>query len=137
MPAGAHCKLTPELQKKLIECIESGLVYDIACDAVGIDSSTFYRWLREGKANLCEEKNQFYWAIKKAKANCAKNLLDIIKKHGIKEWTASAWLLERRYRKYYGKDAKELKEVLKLIRLLGKGEPTDGNFNEQKEKQAT
>lgn len=128
----AYSKLTLELQTKLVECIEAGLYYDIACDAVGITKTTFWRWMNEGKANLNAEKKNFYDAIKEAKANCAKNALDAINIHRIKEWTAAAWLLERRFRKYYGKDAKDLREVARLIKLLSKGEPKDGEANDSK-----
>lgn len=122
----AKSKLTPELLQQLVECIEAGLYYDIACDAVGITKTTFWRWMREGKANENDEKRHFYYCIKEAKAKCAKNALDCINAHRLKEWTAAAWLLERRFRKYYGKDAKDLKEVARLIKLLSKGEPRDG-----------
>lgn len=132
---GRECKLTPELQQQLIECIEAGLYYSIACDAVGIDVSTFNRWYREGRANLDEKKKAFYLAIKKAKASCAKGALQAIEAHRDKEWTASAWLLERRFRKYYGKDAKDLREVARLIKLLSKGEHEDGEANNSKKEE--
>lgn len=131
---GRECLLTDELQKQLIECIESGLYYDIACQAVGIDKSTFWRWMKEGRANLDQQKKDFYDAIKKAKGKCAKDALDIIKAHRLKEWTAAAWLLERRFRKYYGKDAKDLREVARLIKLLSKGDASNGEVISIEEK---
>lgn len=123
---GRHCLLTPELQQQLIKCIESGMYYDLACQTVGISRNAFWVWMKEGKVNKTPEKKAFHDAIKKAKGSCAKNALDMIKAHSIKEWTAAAWLLERRFRKYYGKDAKDLREVARLIKLLSKGDAQNG-----------
>ncbi len=131
----ARTKLNPELQQQLVECIESGMYYDLACDAVGISKVTFWNWMNAGKANKDEQSVNFFNAIKKAKASCAKNALDMIKQHGLKEWTASAWLLERRYRKLYGKDAKDLREVARLIKLLSKGEAENGEAISGEEKE--
>jgi hypothetical protein len=131
----ARCKLTPELQTQLVECIESGMYYDLACQAVGISTVTFWFWMKKGKEGKDEQFINFSNAIKKAKGVCAKNALDMIKAHSIKEWTAAAWLLERRFRKYYGKDAKDLREVARLIKLLSKGEPADGKVNDSETKE--
>ena len=77
--------------------IGQGLPNKKACEACGIDESTFYRWLREGekesKANL---KNQLNQSIKKASANFELTHLTNIKKFSNEDWKASAWLLERR-----------------------------------------
>ena len=131
----AEPKLTPEIQAELIKCIEAGMYYRLACDAVGIGNTTFYEWLKKGKLKNADPMyKNFRNAVKKARGSCAGNALEMIKAHSVKEWTAAAWLLERRYRKYYGKDAKDLREVARLIRLLGKGDAID-EINDEEKKQ--
>ena len=48
----AKSKLTPELQKKFCDAIENGDSILGACGYVGIDESTYYKWMkkvRQGK----------------------------------------------------------------------------------------
>ncbi len=134
----SETKLTPEIQAELVECIEAGMYYQLAWDAVGIGKTTFYEWLKKGKLENAQPiyKN-FREAIKKAKSSCAKKALHLINQHSLKEWTAAAWLLERRYRQFYGKDAKELRQVIHLAKLLSKGEEVNADLIDLEAKETT
>ena len=46
---GRQTKLTPEMIEKLTTFVAEGNYYQTACYAVGIDESTFYKWLEHGR----------------------------------------------------------------------------------------
>lgn len=52
-----RCKLTDELRQKIVELIAAGNHYEVVCRAVGIGTSTFYRWLEQGREEAAEREN--------------------------------------------------------------------------------
>ena len=111
-------KLAPELIAKLVKAIREGLSIDLACDYVGINRSTFFRWQREAE-QLCkgvdEGKRKYYKLtdrqkllvdflalIRKALAACEYELLQEVRK-GERGWQAKAWILERRFRERWAR----------------------------------
>ena len=127
---GRRLKLTPETQAKLCTYIRGGCPYIVAVGCVGIEESTFYRWLRLGEKAKSGIYFQFSQSIKKAKDDAeAERVLKIrsiamgeepterieikdkktgevtkvITKMGRPEWTALAWLLERQHPERWAK----------------------------------
>ena len=88
--AGAKGKYSPQLIKEIYSLIEQGVPAVRACEAVGIGESTFYEWK--------ETFPEFAESIKKYKAKAiTKNVKNVLKAaEEPKNWTASAWFLERR-----------------------------------------
>jgi hypothetical protein len=85
----------PKIIKPLLQAIEDGLTETDACHLVGIDPDTLRRW--KAKEEICG-------AIKSAIARGKHHHIKRIKA-GDQGWQSSAWFLERKYRKEFGKDA--------------------------------
>ena len=45
-------KLDAELIEELVDALKDGATIDVACDYVGINRSTFFRWQKEAKEAL-------------------------------------------------------------------------------------
>src|SRR5579871_2580612 len=110
---GNRTKLTPEVQETIVEAIRLGATYKLAADAANVSYDSYHLWEKLG--NSYEINNDpemkiyydFYLAIKKAKAEHAMENLETIRRHSQQKrnWTASAWLLERCHPEGYSKDA--------------------------------
>lgn len=117
-PSGAHpdrgqaakvgpYKLNDQVQNKIVAGILLGLTLERAAAAANIHRVTVYRWLKAGAAGE-EPYAGFFRACREADAKCEADLLKTIKEAslGIKnestgtfrQWTAAAWMLERRFR---------------------------------------
>src|SRR5437762_7398959 len=47
---GRKTKLSPDLQKRLLDAMAAGNYIHTACAAVGIGESTYFKWLERGRA---------------------------------------------------------------------------------------
>jgi len=94
--------LTEEHIKKAQELAAQGLSDRAISTALGISSDTFYHWLRKGEAGQ-KPYADFAAAVKKGfqafETTCVAGILEAAKKN----WTAYAWLLERRFPETWGK----------------------------------
>ena len=99
MGMGRKSKLTPELSRDFCKAIQLGMTYKLCCDYVGISEPTFYRWLQEAdRPGGRKAQRDFRKALKTAEAKGAAHSLAVI--HRAAEdgnWTAAAWILERRH----------------------------------------
>ena len=144
---------------------ENGLSDKDICDMVGIDTSTFYRWLKEAETGIdgnnstrpaqdLELKKELNDGLKKARAafkafhiqniTKASNLeikvelvkglkkarsafkayhLQNINTAARKEWTASAWILERMY-------PKEFSRIDRQVALMADAKKDNGMLDE-------
>lgn len=104
---GAPCKLNDEVTKKLINALNLGATYTLACNYAGISFDTFRKWMRHGLEEETGKYRTFYDIVKKAQGDAAVMWLAKIEKAASKSWQAAAWKLERRYPKDYGRSIKE------------------------------
>jgi len=51
-----RCKLTDELQQKIVDLINEGHYFETVCESVGLSTSTFYRWLAAGREEAAERE---------------------------------------------------------------------------------
>ncbi len=93
---GRKTKLTPEVQKRICEIIRAGNFAATAASVVGIDESTFYRWMSEGEKATRGQYREFRNAVKKASAEAEQKNVKYIQSAAPKNWQAAAWWLERR-----------------------------------------
>ena len=128
----AKLKLTDERINTVLGLIARGSTDKAACEAAGIDASTFYRWARKGEIARSGQYCQFFHDLKKARAYAYQKHLSLIgraasEKQELKTrkvtthadgtqtiveetreqapaWQASAWLLERRYPQEFSKN---------------------------------
>jgi hypothetical protein len=124
MPAkkqrGRPLKLTPEVIEKIVEAIELGATFEHAANYAGVSYSTFARWRQWGEEAIERRKNpnikkgtkewnweqpfiEFWEAIKGAEGQGVITNLKNITSAGKESWQASAWILDRRYPKDYGR----------------------------------
>lgn len=70
----------------------------ITAEYLGIQTSTFYDWIRKGEQNPESVYGQFAEAVKRGRSQCGiVNLATIQAAARAGQWTAAAWMLERRY----------------------------------------
>jgi hypothetical protein len=65
---GRPSKLTPEVQDKIVQAIRHGNFMSVAAAFAGIDDSTAYRWLAEGREAESGPLREFYDAVTRARA---------------------------------------------------------------------
>jgi transposase len=94
--------LNEEYIRKAQELAAQGLSDRAICTALGISPETFYEWIRKGEAGR-QPYVDFARAVKKGlqqfESVCVNGILEAAKKN----WTAYAWLLERRLPEVWGK----------------------------------
>lgn len=118
MPAKKTYLITEDQKKALLENVRIGLPQKMAIENVGLSETTYYNYQKEAKRigkilhdvdseeKITEselELFQFVESIKRAKTEAVKRNIIIIQQASKKNWTASAWWLERRYPQYFGR----------------------------------
>lgn len=120
---GRDTKLTPELTDKMCEYLLKGVYMETAAALCGICRNTFLNWLKRGSR---DEEGIYYDFKLKAEAAMAQaelsdvTAIDDAVKDG--DWKASAWRLERKAPKRWGK-----REVLKVESDNDKNSSFDGD----------
>src|SRR5437667_437109 len=98
---GRKTKLSPALQTRLLAAIAAGNYIHTACAAVGIDKSTYSRWVVKGEKGQ-EPYRTFCDGLMRAAEEAQVKFVERIEQHSIGDWRAAAFLLERRNRKEWG-----------------------------------
>src|SRR5262245_10586961 len=86
---GRPTKRTPQLEKALLAAIRTGAPYRIACMACGISEDVFANWRRADSV--------FAQQVERVSGQSALRLLKKIETQGKENFSACAWLLERRF----------------------------------------
>jgi len=94
---GRPGKLTVERKNDLLELLKLGLGLESACAAVGIDYSTYRRWMLEGQVQARGKFREFFEDVQRAIAQSESTLLRRITEASRSDWRAAAWILERRF----------------------------------------
>ena len=113
---GRKTLLTPERLEAIKTMLRAGAYVDDSCRAVGITKTTFYNWLQRGNiqrerlnAGLEIEENEskfldFLDAVEEADAEgIIGHLMNIDNAAKNGTWQASAWILERKQPKKWGR----------------------------------
>lgn len=123
------CKLTPKVQECIADAARGGAHRSIAATLAGIGERTLYRWLAAGEEGKRNGKFRQLWqAVKKAEAEWEQEQAEAIRETAAggqllsrttterkdgstiltetytrPEWTARAWLLERKAYERWGR----------------------------------
>lgn len=121
-----------------IKRIKSGLTNRDALLSVGISEETLYKRLRIKNPN--EKEKAFIELVKKAQIEFKLKHIENISKKGDEQWQASAWLLERKFKKEFGKyeivvegDKEYLQNEDELLKELEKLEKEEDEHRKRKE----
>ena len=87
----------PTVIQTIFEAISAGLKDGAACQAAGIDTTTFQRWVKRAEAEPDSAFAAFAAELKVLRQQRKVRILKRLEKASEKEqyWTAGAWLLER------------------------------------------
>ncbi len=85
----------PDVILTLFRAVSAGLNQRDSCAAAGIHPRTFQKWQQQADDEPDGAHAAFFADLKAARAAGKLSHLENIKRHSQKEWTASAWTLER------------------------------------------
>jgi hypothetical protein len=115
---GKHAALAQsDVLETLFRAVSAGLNQRDSCAAAGISPDTFQRWMKMADAEPDGAHAVLAADLKAARAAGKLAHLENIKKHSAKEWTASAWTLERTDPEQFGKrdaDSSQPKVVVQI-----------------------
>lgn len=95
---GRPSGLTEATKRKIIEAVTLGCTYSIAASYAQIHESTIYMWLSKGRDASEGIYYEFYREVKYAEGiSAVRSLAAIAQSAKDGNWTAAAWLLERRH----------------------------------------
>lgn len=89
-------KLTPELQRDILQVLSAGATIKDACHYVGIAERTYYAWIEHGEKANSGLYYQFMQAAQKAIASGSVEAVTVIRMAAKEQWQAAAWFLERK-----------------------------------------
>jgi transposase len=102
---GRPTKFTPEVREIILDAIEAGNYFSVACSIAGVDFSTFSRWMKRGRSKAPEDAEfcAFRKAVKRAEAHGEAKQLGHVTTAAESTWQAAAWYLERKYPKRWSR----------------------------------
>lgn len=99
---GRKCKLTPEVQQRVVECLGLGSNRANAAAAAGVGETTFYRWMERGEASSKGIFREFWEAVRAAELDAELTALRHWHTAMPNDWRACKEFLERRFPKRWG-----------------------------------
>ena len=90
-------KLTREVQERVVAAVRAGNYAEAACQASGISSSTYYRWMARGEAESSGIHAAFRDAILQAQAVAEVHAVAVLRQAMAEDWRAALAYLERRH----------------------------------------
>ena len=90
--------LDPTLVDRICDLLRQGCSVRTTCECVGISESTFFEYMRRGKATAADYAqtfSQFAERVTRARGQGKAYLVGIIRKAAPKDWRAAVALLER------------------------------------------
>jgi len=103
--AGRKSKLTPEVEKIILETLRIGATFEAAAGRAGVSVSAVNEWRRRGHDKHSRKSSKrlqaFALAVDRALADAETSLVGTVRKASSSQWQAAAWLLERRWAGQY------------------------------------
>lgn len=95
-------KFTPEARTKILTALKLCAPRETAAEIAGITSKTLRSWL----SSKAPKYREFQADVARVEGETERKLVSTIIKAGSKDWKASAWILERKYRRNWGYKAR-------------------------------
>ncbi len=129
MTIGRPTKCTPKAIARIAKVLALGGTINSACRAGGIDTASYYSWLRRGEEGE-EPFVGFLHAVKESQAVAEHKALSVINEAMLDQWLAAGWLLERRDPDDYGRRQRmdigaDKNQELEVVVKIG-GKSSDG-----------
>ncbi len=115
-------EMTPAVEDKILKTIRLGLHPERAAQAHGVTPSTMRAHRRRHP--------EFATRIKEAEAASEASFLGRIIKHSEKNWTASAWIMERRWGERWGRNEPQEIEMKLKGKVKHEGPPIPESHKE-------
>jgi predicted transcriptional regulator len=105
---GRPTSLNARVQKIIVDTIRMGATFEAAAGRAGVSVASINEWRWRGRDPEDKSENSrlyaaFYEAIQRALSDAETSLVTTIRDASEKNWTAAAWLLERRIPDSYGR----------------------------------
>jgi transposase-like protein len=105
--AGRKPKLTKEMIQNLGKALEAGNYIETACDYVGINRATLYRWLSEAEQDGAKPiYRELSDTVTRSRAIAEMRNVLKIQQAAEDSWQAAGWWLERSLPKKWGRQQK-------------------------------
>lgn len=105
--AGRKPKLSKELIENLRKALEAGNYIETACDYVGINRATLYRWLTEAEQDKAKPLlRELKDTVTRSRAIAEMRNVMKIQQAAEESWQAAGWWLERSHSKKWGRQQK-------------------------------
>ena len=121
-------KFTFERREAILKDMESEIPYAIIAPKNGVSAKNMYRWLQVGNNHLDDgtdsEYAKFAMRVKAIEFTVLKKHLKAIEAK-TERWQSRAWLLERRWWKYYSSSAAVVDFQERLEELAAEGKNID------------
>lgn len=120
MPGGRPTKLTPQIQRVILNAVRAAVPMNKAAALAGVDVSTIFGWKKLGKKQKSGIYFEFFTALKKAESEFIRKALNQIQTiaRTEKQWTALAWILERRFPEEFGNQRHVIADLEKKVKAL-------------------
>lgn len=115
---GRPSKLTPDLRARLLAAIRGGNYRQTACQWVGIDYTTFARWMRESKADPDGPHGPLYQEVLEAETAAEIQAVANLVKAGRDDPKLTQWWLERKFPERWGSQTKAIRDLEKRVAEL-------------------
>jgi hypothetical protein len=99
----AKTKLNKPTAKAIIDGVKIGVPGHIAAEAVGVDKTTYWKWLKRGEKSKKGLFFDFFHQIKSAQYQSIKHAVVVMRTAMKDTWQAAAWWLERQCSEEFGK----------------------------------
>ena len=105
---GRKTKLTPEVQKNIVDAIKAGAYFETACRYAGIAPTTAYEWIARGKGETKGRPKtplhaEFADAIRGAEAEVETRMIAQWQQAMPGDWRAIQMFMERRFPDRWGR----------------------------------
>lgn len=123
-------KLTPDVQKRLVDAISAGSYFEPACAYAGIAYSTFRTWMERGAQEDGGPYHDLAVAMAEAEGRAEVRLVGLLNKAMPEDWRAIIAFLERRYPARWGRQDRVQAEVAQRTEMTVHGPDEKGDITE-------